>query len=294
MQPRRTPMKPYAVGIGAISILALGTVQALAGDTRKELRLDIAPGGTVNVVSSSGSVNIHGGAGHQVVAIYTTHSSKIEVDQSATSDKGRIELRTHALGDQPPTSDEAKVDYEITVPAGASITVSTATAPITVEGLTGDVTLQSDKGQIVVRNVAKAHVHVRGVTAPVNLADIVNGHVEITSSGGAVQMVNVSGSKVSVGTASGNITYRGDCSGGGSYAFTTHSGAIDVTLPESASVDLTARSVNGAVQNDFPLQAKAHPSFVPKSGSSFAGTSNSGLSSVELQSFSGRIRVKKQ
>jgi DUF4097 and DUF4098 domain-containing protein YvlB len=289
-------MKPYAfvAGIGVISTLALGTVQALAADTRKELRLDIAPGGTVNVVSSSGSVTIHGGAGHQVVAIYTTHSSKVEVDQSATPDKGRIELRTHALGDQPPTSDEAKVDYEITVPAGASITVSTATAPITVEGLTGDVTLQSDKGQIVVRNVAKAHVHVRGVAAPVSLSDIVNGHVEVTSSGGAVQMVNVLGSKVSVGTASGNISYRGDCSGGGSYAFTTHSGAIDVTLPESASVDLTARSVNGAVQNDFPLQAKAHPSFVPKSGSSFTGTSNSGLSSVELQSFSGRIRVKKQ
>jgi len=227
------------------------------------------------------------------VAIYTTHSSKVEVDQSATPDKGRVELRTHALGDQL-TSDEAKVEYEITVPAGASVTVSTATAPITVEGLSGDVMLESDTGQIVVRNVAKAHVHVRGVTAPVNLADIVNGHVEVTSSGGAVQMVNVSGSKVSVGTASGNITYRGDCSGGGSYAFTTHSGAIDVTLPESASVDLTARSINGSVQNDFPLQAKPHPSFVPKPGSSFAGTSNSGLSSVELQSFSGRIRVKKQ
>ena len=74
----------------------------------------------------------------------------------------------------------------------------------------------------------------------------------------------------------------------------THSGMIDVTLPESASVDLTARSINGLVQNDFPLQAKAHTPFVPKSGSSFAGTSNSGLSSVELQSFSGRIRVKKQ
>lgn len=283
-----------AAGIGAVSILALGTLQALAADTRKEIRLEIAPGGTVNVVNNGGTVNIHGGTGRQVAAVYTTHSSKVEVDQSATPDKGRIELRTHALADQRPTSDEARVDYDITVPAGTPVTVSTATAPITVEGLTGDVVLSSDTGQITVRNIAKAHVHVRGVTAPVSLTDIVGGHVEIVSSGGAVQMVNVSGSKVSVGTASGNITYKGDCSGGGSYAFTTHSGAIDVTLPESASVDLSARSVTGSVQNDFPLQAKTHSSFVPKSGSSFAGTSNSGLSSVELQSFSGKIRVKKQ
>jgi hypothetical protein len=42
------------------------------------------------------------------------------------------------------------------------------------------------------------------------------------------------------------------------------------------------------------LQQKSHNSFVPMQGRSFAGTSNSGSSSVELQSFSGKIRVKKQ
>jgi DUF4097 and DUF4098 domain-containing protein YvlB len=135
---------------------------------------------------------------------------------------------------------------------------------------------------------------VRSVAGSVNLNNVTLGHVDVTSSGGAVQLVNVTGSKVNVGTGSGNITYQGDCSGGGDYVMTTHSGSIDVTLPQTASVDLTARSVSGSVQNDFPLQAKKHAAFVPKSGSSFAGTSNSGSSSVELRSISGRIRVKKQ
>jgi len=118
--------------------------------------------------------------------------------------------------------------------------------------------------------------------------------VQVTSSGGAVQLSNVTGPKVTISTTSGNISYQGDFSGGGSYLFTTHSGAIDVTLPATASVDLTARSVKGSVENDFPLQIKPHMTFVPSDGRSFAGTSNSGSSSVELQSFSGRIRVKKQ
>jgi DUF4097 and DUF4098 domain-containing protein YvlB len=205
-----------------------------------------------------------------------------------------VEIRAHALADQKPSSDEARVDYDITVPAGVSVTVTTATAPITVEGVSGDLNLSSDTGQITVRNVSKIHVHVRGVTAPVSLAHVSNGHVEITSSGGTVQLVDVVGPKVYVGTTSGNISYRGDCSGGGDYSFTTHSGAIDVSLPETASVDLSARSGPGLVQNDFPLKEKSHPAFVPKAGSSFTGTSNSGSSSVELQSFSGRIRVKKQ
>jgi DUF4097 and DUF4098 domain-containing protein YvlB len=74
----------------------------------------------------------------------------------------------------------------------------------------------------------------------------------------------------------------------------THSGNIDVSLPEAASVDMNAHSASGTVENDFPLEAKKHPVFVPKSGSSFAGTSHSGSSSVELRSFSGKIRVKKQ
>ncbi|HEY6270801.1 MAG TPA: DUF4097 family beta strand repeat-containing protein [Terriglobales bacterium] len=274
--------------------VALASLSAVAADTRSEARLDIAPGGNVNIVSNGGSVTIHAGAGRQVAAVFTSHSDKIEVDRTVTPDKMRVEIRTHALLDQKPTSEEARVDYDITVPAGVSVTVTTATAPITVDGISGDLDLSSDTGQITVRNVSKIHVHVRGVTAPVSLSHISNGHIEVTSTGGAVQLVDVDGPKVSVGTGSGNISYRGDCSGGGDYSLTTHSGAIDVSLPESASVDLSARSSSGVVQNDFPLKEKTHVVFVPKTGSSFTGTSNSGSSSVELQSFSGRIRVKKQ
>lgn len=278
----------------AAVVVTLGTLQAAAADSRRETRLEIAPGGTINIVNNYGSVTLHGGPGRQVAVVYTTHSDKVEVDESTTSDKLRAEIRTHVLSDQKPAADEIRVEYDVTVPAGIAVNVSTATAPITVDGLSGDLTLSSDTGQITVRNVSKVHVHIRGVTAPVSLSSINNGHVEVTSSGGEVQLVDVSGPKVWVGTTSGNISYRGDCSGGGEYSLTTHSGAIDVTLPETASFDVSARSVSGAVQNDFPLQEKSHTAFVPKAGSSFAGTSNSGSSSVELQSFSGRIRVKKQ
>jgi hypothetical protein len=67
-----------------------------------------------------------------------------------------------------------------------------------------------------------------------------------------------------------------------------------VTFPETASVDLTARSINGSVENDFPFQNKSPMTFSPTQGRSFSGTSNSGSSSVDLESFGGKIRVKKQ
>jgi Toastrack DUF4097 len=274
--------------------VALWSMIAVGADTRNEARLDIAPGGNLNIVSNGGSVRLHAGAGRQISGVYITHSDKIEVDRTVTPDKMRVELRSHAVPDQKPAADESRVDYDLTVPSGVSVTVTTSTAPITIDGINGDLDLASETGQITVSNVAKVHVHVRGVTAPVSLSHVSNGHVEVTSAGGTVQLVDVMGPRVSVGTASGNISYRGDCSGGGEYSLTTHSGAIEVSLPETASFDLSARSGPGLVQNDFPLKEKSHPAYVSKAGSSFAGTSNSGSSSIELQSFSGRIRVKKQ
>ena len=285
----------HALLLAAVSLtVGICMATAQAAETRKEAKIDIAAGGTLNIVNNGGSVTLHSGNGRQILVTYVTHSEKIEVDQNTSGNKERVELRTHALPNEKPSADEAKVDYDVTVPAGISVNVSTASAPITVEGLNGDIGLSSETGQITLQNVVKSHVRVRSMTAGVSLKDVTMSRVDLQSAGGAILLNNVSGQRVTAGTTSGNIEYHGDCSGGGDYILTTHSGAIDVTLPPTASVDLTARSTTGPVENAFPLQDKPHNSFVPRQGRSFAGTSNSGSSSVELQSFSGKIRVKKQ
>ena len=272
--------------------LVLGAAHLYA-QSAKQGKFNIARGGVLNVFDNAGSITVHAATGQQLIVSSTPHSQKVEVDSSSTPDGRRVEIRAHALPQQKPNSDEAKVDIDIALPPGVAVTINAATAPITVENVSGDLTLASDTGQITIRNVTNSHVLVKGIAAPIGLTNVTGGFVDITSSSGAVQLANVSGNKVTVNTASGNISYQGDCSGG-DYVMITHNGAIDVSLPQTASVDLTARSVAGSVENDFPLQAKAHTSFVPDAGRSFAGTSNSGSSSVELQSFSGRIRVKKQ
>jgi DUF4097 and DUF4098 domain-containing protein YvlB len=274
-------------------LVGTSLAEAPPSKTRKDVKIEIAPGGSLNVITGGGSVILHSGGGRQVLVSYVTHSDKVEVDQSGASNQ-RVELRSHVLSDQKPTAEEAAVDYEITVPSDVSVNVSTTSAPVNADGLSGDIGLSSETGQITVRNSQKAHVRVRSMTGAVTLNNVALSRVEIQSAGGTVMLTKVTGQRVSVGTTSGNIEYHGDFSGGGDYLLTTHSGAIDVTLPQTASVDLTARSNKGSVENDFPLEEKSHNSFTPQSGRSFAGTSNSGSSSVELQSFSGKIRVKKQ
>ena len=280
--------------LAAAASLSICVCAAQAADSRKEARIDIASGGTVNIVNGGGSIALHSGAGHQLLVAYTVHSTKVEVDQSSSDNKQRVELLTHALPGEKPTADEARVDYDVTVPAGISVNASTTSGPITADGISADIGLSSETGQITVHNIAKSHVHVRSVTAPVSLQDVTMSRVDVQSTGGTVQLKNVNGQRVTVGTTSGNIDYQGDCSGGGNYILYHAQRRNRRNFARDGVRGSTARSTTGTVENDFPLQQKPHTSFVPQQGRSFAGTSNSGSSSVELQSFSGKIRVKKQ
>ena len=273
------------------SLVAVGllTVAAFAADNRKQCRYTVGPGASVTVTNEAGPVEIKGAPGRQVTIVAVPHSDKVQVDCGQTGN--RIQATSHLL--QRTEGADAQVEYQVLVPQDASVTVRASGGPITAEKLRGDLTLEGDAAQVDVHDVSHAHVRVRTISGPVSLANISNGHIEITSLSGSVQLDAVSGPRVSVNTAKGAIRYNGDFGEGGEYMLVNHSGNIDVTLPASASVDLSARSISGSVENDFPLQAKSHPTFPISQGRSFAGTSNAGASSVQLRSFSGKIRVKK-
>lgn len=285
-------MKVRGATLATLTVLCFATVAAPA-QNRKELKYTVQPGASLSIINDQGPITVRPATGRQVLVSITLRSNKVELDQSQTGN--RIELRTHL---QPGTSgDAARVDYEVSAPADVAVTLRSGTGAITVERMRGDVTLEGDNTTIDVRDVSNAHVHVRSMGGPVRLSNITNGHVEITSVSGAVELKNVSGPKLEVNTTSGRITYAGDFGSGGDYSFTNHNGDIDVFVPASASANISARSVKGSVENEIPVAPKVHaPGFAAQAdaGRAFAGTINSGASSVQIRSFSGKIRVKKQ
>lgn len=279
------PAKPVLLA------LALVATVALAADSKKEFKYTVGPKSSVTVVNEYGPVSVKGVSGHQVSIAVTTHSDKVEVDSSQAGN--RCETRTHLL--QPVSPDEGRVEYVVQVPMDASVSVRGSSGPYSAERLRGDVILEGDMAKVEVRDVSGAHVHVHTVDGPITLTNISGGHVEITSVGGDVEMIDVTGPKVSVNTTNGNIRYTGDFGANGDYSLTNNFGNIDVSLPASSSVDLTARSMKGSAISDFPLQeSKRRTSFPLTQGKAFAGTANSGNSSVRLRSLSGTIRVTKR
>lgn len=275
---------------GRMVAIALLTAPVFGHAQKQEFKYTVAPGATVAVVNQRGNVTVRAAAGRQVVIQATAASNRVEVDAAQTGN--RITARTHML--QKASGDEARVDYDVQVPADANVSVDSGSGEVRVENLRGTVTVVSEEGQVHVNGLTGGFVQVQSVNSGISLNNVQKSRVQATSTGGAIILNAVNGPSVTAKTTTGAITFTGDFAGGGNYVFSNHSGDISVTMPTSASVDLTARSVNGAVENDFPLAKAAHAAFQMKEGKSLAGVSNSGASSVDLKSFSGRIRVKKQ
>jgi DUF4097 and DUF4098 domain-containing protein YvlB len=173
------------------------------------------------------------------------------------------------------------------------VTMRSTTGPLHVERLHGDVILEGSTAAVDVRDVSTGRVHIKTLNGPVTLTNVSDGYVEITSVSGDVALHAVNGTSVHVNSSTGKIHYDGDFGQGGQYSFTSHSGDIEAIAPSYASIEVVARSVQGKVDNDFPLEPE-HTSFVPRAGSAFAGTVGQAASSVNLLSFSGKIHLKKR
>jgi DUF4097 and DUF4098 domain-containing protein YvlB len=271
-----------------VVMVLVGVVFATA-EEHKEYRFKVGRKASISIINQYGPISVRAGARKEVLVTAILHSDKVEVDRGQSG--SRVTLLSHLLPGADTTS--GQVEYQVVVPADASVTLHSATGPLHVEKLHGDVILESNTANVDVRDLADGHVHVKTLNGPVTLTNVVDGHVEITSLSGDVILNSVSGPLVEVNSSSGKINYDGDFGGEGEYSLTSHTGDIEATAPGDASIDVTARSEQGKVVSDFSLQPK-HTSFPIRAGSAFAGTVGKAASSVKLFSFSGKIHLKKR
>ena len=284
MQRVQRTKKLAVAGLVCVAIVAIA-------ESKREYRFAVGPKARVSVLNRFGPVSVRPASGNQVTVTAVAHSDKVEVDQEQTGNL--VHIQTHLLPGA--DAESGRVDYEVSVPADTSVTLNASTGPLRVEKIGGDVTVEASAAPVEVRDISKnVHVHIKTMSGPVTLANIQGGHIEINSVSGDVSLSQVSGPLVQISSTSGKISYDGDFGAGGEYSFLSHSGDILANIPPTASFDVTARSIHGAVENDFPFEPKAHTSFAVVPGSSFAGTIGKAASSVVLRTFSGKIRLKKR
>ncbi len=277
-----------------IQLLAIGAMLAgtVFAQSHKEYRFNVAAKAGVSVNNPYGSISVKPSTGNVVVVNAVLYSDKVEVDHDLAGN--RVEIQSHLL----PGADaqSGRVDYEVLVPADASVTLHSSTGPLRAERLHGDVTLEGAAATVEIRDITGAHVHVKTLNGPVTLTNVQEGHVEVDSLSGEVTLNGVTGPLVQVISTSGSIKYIGDFGDRGEYRLTSHSGNIEALVPETTSADVSARSVRGEVHDDIPLQPRSHTWFVVKEGSAFWGTMGRAAvsSTVVLRSFSGKIHLSKR
>jgi DUF4097 and DUF4098 domain-containing protein YvlB len=287
-------MSGRAIRVSTIEIAAICaiTVVTLAAQTRREYHYNVGPRAVVSINNPYGSISVKPSTGNTVSVSALLHSDKVEVDNGQTGN--HVDIQSHLLAGA--DAESGRVDYEIMVPADASVSLHSSTGPLRAERLHGDVTLEGAGATVDVRDISDAHVHVKTLNGAVTITNVKNGHVEVDSLSGPVTLDQVNGPLVQVISTSGRINYSGDFGNSGEYRLTSHSGDIEATVPESTSADVSARSVRGEVHDDIPLQPKTHSWFAIQEGRAFMGTMGRAAvsSTVVLRSFSGKIHLRKR
>jgi len=269
--------------------------------TRQEFRFAVGPRVTIAIVNQFGDISVKPSNGNLVVVVATRASDKVEIDRSPetaaeSAAANRISITTHLLNGA--TAASGLVNYEVQVPADASVILQSATGMLRAERLRGDVDVEGAQANVDLRDIAEAHVHVKTMDGAVALTNIKGGHVEVESVSGDIHLADVAAPQVRVRSTSGRISYDGDFGYTGEYRISNHSGNIDAVIPQATSAEIKATSLRGKVVDDVHLKPKTHATGVIAGASSFVGTTISTVShtasSVWLSTFSGRIHLQKR
>jgi len=265
--------------------LIAACVTAVAENKQEQFSYTVGPKPIISITNQHGRIRVTPSSNNRVVAT-VLHSDTVEVQQQQSGN--RIVLGSRLRNGTGHETDSA--DYQVLVPTDAFVMLHSSAGSLSAQNLGGDLVFEGATASVDVRGISNAHIHVKTQNGPISLSNVLESHVEVTTISGDVNLQDVSRSFVSVRSGTGKIKYKGE-PGLGVYALTSHSGDIEVSLPTSASVQVTARSVKGRIDNGFRVQPKTSINSTPGREKSFLGGPAS-AASLRVHSFSGNIRLK--
>jgi DUF4097 and DUF4098 domain-containing protein YvlB len=260
---------------------------------------------TVNVTKGT-KLDINNFAGDVAVKTWDRDAVRVQVTHS---DRETVEIkpadqlltiRSRSVRGGRPRS----LDYAITVPkwmaisvngtyvdanlegVGGDVAVETTNGDIKVSGGSGFVSLKSVQGEITLEK-ARGRVEVRAVNEGIRLADI-NGDLSAESTNGSIILDRIDSANVDLYSVNGNISYDGPIKDKGLYRLTTHNGLIAIAVPERVNAVLRVRTYNGSFRSTFPVKTDDE-----NQRKRFTVTLGNGSAHLELESFGGTIALRR-
>ncbi|MEI6669305.1 MAG: DUF4097 family beta strand repeat-containing protein [Acidobacteriota bacterium] len=279
----------------------------------------LAKGGTFDLSNLSGDIVITGGSGDQVVIEAVkkgrTAEGLKEVTIEVTTAANRVEVRTRYPEGR--HNINVSVDYAVTVPRAAIVIVKSISGDAKLSGLDGEVQAAAVSGNVSVASAADLRtvksvsgdvtiqsskssgtMTVGSVSGNVRLTDVKAAEIQVNSVSGDVTCGDVAATRVTVKSVSGEVTFGGPLAKGGRYELTAHSGDLKVVTSEAVGFEVSASSFSGDVTSDITLTPKAGGDEPAGHGrrkrQQMHGTFGDGSAVLQLNSFSGDIRIVKK
>ncbi len=200
------------------------TLSTYSATERVSETFPLKSSGSIRLANVNGRVDVRTGDGEGAKLVATKEGRNdeivegIQIFTESTADRLviKVELPKVKRGWWRGSSREGKVDFLLTVPAGATLeNIATVNGPVEIHGIQGSVHATS-----------------------------VNGSIRCLSLGGTTILETVNGSVYS--------EHR-SLDPGARLQASSVNGAIEVQLPEDLSAVLEASTVNGSVRSDFPF-----------------------------------------
>jgi hypothetical protein len=219
---------------------------------------------------------------------------------------GGVEVLTEVPGGRIPP---IVVDYAVSLPTTADITLRTLRGVIRVDNVKGELRAESFLGDMALSSVgtvksAKALGNLtisgaegdelNGTTLSSGTLLVRNVHartMELRSFGGHILLSAVQCDRCTVNSVSGNIEFTGVLRRDARYNLNSNSGDIRLITPGTVGFNLDAMT-GGTIRNEFALRPASGPP--PASERILRGSYGDGSAILSLRSFTGAVSVVKE
>lgn len=279
---------------------ALFTATPALAQKKVERRIPLGMEAAFRVMNMVGSVTVHGWDKDTVlVRASVPQLDKFLMGGTYTGAKMFIENADDR--DPKPTR------VEIWLPSRARLWIKTATANIDVTGVDGQLDLYVVSGTIDVNGNPRelnaeaidGDIHVVGSPAWLR-AKSASGSITLRGSSADAGFSTVSGAvrvdggnfeRTKVETVTGNITFTGMLDRSGTFDFDTHSGALDISIPEKVNAEISVVTIAGSITNNL---SRARP----VSGRFGRGTElnlevGGGGAKISVRTFKGPVTLRR-
>lgn len=258
--------------------------------------------GEVDVELLSGSVSVEAWNENRVEVTGTLGDGveSLEIDGDVDSLSIEVEYDEDYHGEQ-----KVSTDLTIRMPVGASLSIETVSASISVSGLKGELDVETVSGNIDIASKPSAldvetvsgSIHIESAP-PESDVSSVSGLIEIRAAGGDLDTENVSGKTVIHGgvidggdleSVSGDITCHAVPAPGSDLDIETMNGTITLVIDSNLVASFDLSTFSGSIENQIGPEPRSTSKYTP--GKELYFNTGTGGPNITLESFSGKIRL---